>query len=210
MGLLIDTANVLHQTGVLPPDLAGVGLRGLGALIKGSRWGAERVTLVCDGAPRGPHAGLPTGMHAVFSGHGATADDLIEARIAASNAPRTLTVVSSDRRIIKAARKRRCRSLTSEAFLRTLVTDAQRRRKAAPPRPSRVDLPTDLIAEAQAMADAHGGPTPPQATPQPSPPGPPKQSTNAPTSDPPPAEPLDESPLPKSIIEEARRLLGEG
>jgi hypothetical protein len=153
MPLLVDTWNVLHQTGVLPPDLAGLDLKGLGQLIRGSRWAREGVLLVCDGAAQGPHSGLPTGINVAFSGPHQEADDVIEARIKASSAPGRLTVVSSDRRIMTAARKRGCTVLSSKVFLERLAFDAQRPRGRRAPQPPTVDLPADLIAEAQALLD---------------------------------------------------------
>ena len=202
MPLLVDAWNVLHQTGVLPPDMAGVGLKGLGRLIQGSRWGSGRVLLVCDGTPKGPHAGLPTGMHVAFSGPDREADDLIEAQISASTAPRLLTVVSSDRRIKAAARKRGCKVLTSSAFLERLVVDAQRPSRPAPKRPDKVDLPEDMIAEAKALVDRAPEPASEPAS-EPDPAASPKkrQPTHAPS---------DEGPLPQAIIEEARRIMEGG
>ncbi len=201
MPLLIDAWNVLHQTGVLPPDLAGVGLRGLGVLIHRSRWARQQVILVCDGTPSGAHIGLGTGIRAVFSGHDREADDLIEGHIAASTAPRRLTVVSSDRRIKAAARKRGCTVLTSQAFLERLVHDAERPLKAPPGPPKKVDLPRDMIAEAQAMVDH----VPNLPTRQPTP----KKMPSADQPEVPARADLDDGPLPQSIIDAARRLLEE-
>ena len=201
MPLLIDAWNVLHQTGVLPPDLAGVGLQGLGVLIHRSRWAREQITLVCDGTPSGPHMGLGTGIRAVFSGHDREADDLIEGLIAASTAPRRLIVVSSDRRIKAAARKRGCTVLTSQAFLERLVHDAERPPRAAQGPPKKVNLPTDIIAEAQAMLDQ--SPKLPSRRPTP------KKEPLADQPEAPIRADLDDGPLPQSIIDAARRLLKE-
>ncbi len=201
MPLLIDAWNVLHTTGVLPPEMAGVGLRGLGQLIQRSRWGSQRVQLICDGRPPGPHSGLPHGMTAIFSGPDREADDLIEARIATTSAPGSLTVVSSDRRIRTAARKRGCKVLTSAAFLEALVRDAQQPRRTGPTRPTQVDLPDDLIAEAQSLAGSAPPPLPP-SVPSPAPPEPPPKTDASP-----PAQPPTSGDLPADIIEEARRLL---
>ena len=51
MGLLVDTWNVLHQMGVLPPDLAGLGVGELASLLSKGRWNRDRISLVCDGTP---------------------------------------------------------------------------------------------------------------------------------------------------------------
>ena len=49
MHLLIDTWNVLHQTGILPPENAGIGIKGLTRLVATSRLQGCLMTLVCDG-----------------------------------------------------------------------------------------------------------------------------------------------------------------
>ncbi len=198
MPLVIDAWNVLHQTGVLPPEMAGVGLKGLGALIKGSRWGKEAVLLVCDGMPKGPHGGLPQGIKIAFSGPEREADDLIERRIALTSAPGQLTVVSSDRRLRTAGRKRGCKVMTSEAFLQRLVLDASRPTRSAPKRPTKVDLPQDMIDQAQAMLDDAAGLPPPH------------RGNHGPidagsTATPPPVN--DSGPLPQAVIDEAIRLI---
>jgi predicted RNA-binding protein with PIN domain len=206
--MLIDAWNVLHQTGVLPPDLAGVGLKGLSALIQKSRWANERVLLVCDGTPSSPHMGLATGIRAVFSGHEREADDLIESQIATSTAPRRLTVVSSDRRVKSAARKRGCKVLSSQAFLERLVYDAQAPKKTHPKRPTKVDFPTDLVAEAKALIEEGPKPRPIRSSGAQTPATRPTTVNTVPLT--PPRDDLDSGPLPKSIIDAARKLLEEG
>ena len=133
--LVIDTFNVLHVTGVLPPELAGPDAVKLAGLIYRSRWSGADVRLVCDGAAG--NLVLPAGLAAgsrirlVFAGHGPDAADImIERIIAKDSAPRTLLVVSSDRRILTAARKRRSGLLTSEQFLQRLADDASMRGRA--------------------------------------------------------------------------------
>ncbi|HRP63141.1 MAG TPA: hypothetical protein PK400_07610 [Phycisphaerales bacterium] len=150
MILIVDTYNVLHVTGVLPPDLAGIDTRGLIELIRQSRYGHSRVELICDGrapgtcrptgtasvAPalpvRGRGSALPpdapparVGLIAVhYAGPGREADDLIAALIRASTTPRQLVVISADHFVQREAKRRRCRVLESETFLRQLAEDA--------------------------------------------------------------------------------------
>jgi len=80
-----------------------------------------RVHVVYDGpAPQvrsASEAGGP--VRVTYSGK-RTADELMEEIIAADTAPRRLNVVSTDYRIRRAARKRRCRIVTSEEFAATL------------------------------------------------------------------------------------------
>ena len=142
--LVLDTLNVLHTVGVLPPELAGLDVPGLAGLIIRSRFATERVVFVCDGLPATdlPAPGplhLPdapgAAMEMRYSGKGITADDLIRRIIEASTAPRRLTIVSSDHAIQRDARKRRCNTLSSEEFLQHLADDADLPRgPSVPPR----------------------------------------------------------------------------
>ncbi len=62
---------------------------------------------------------------------GQTADDVIIKYIASDSAPRRLTVVSTDREIRTAARRRRCKTTTSEIFAKTLVRMLERSRQTS-------------------------------------------------------------------------------
>jgi predicted RNA-binding protein with PIN domain len=146
MPLIVDTFNVLHQTGVLPPDLAGVDVAGLIDLISRSRFRRSRVRLVCDSVSRLPDEVSEVGIIAIeFSGRGRTADDVIADRINRSTAPKRLTIVSSDREVQKAARRRRCIVLSSPEFLRQLAADVERGERDAgknqPQRPKQFTRP---------------------------------------------------------------------
>ena len=140
MRLLIDTFNVLHVTGVLPPGLAGPGVPGLAALIEGSRWSDTPVALICDGMPpsEGPPR-LPGRIRAIYSKN-VEADDILERLIADSTAPARLLVVSSDRRVRRAAKKRGAKDLDSEQFLRLLLEDRDRARQE----PTKTHRPANL------------------------------------------------------------------
>ena len=68
----------------------------------------------------------------IFSGHKRTADDVIIKMINKSSGPRDLTVVSSDRAIRSAAKRRGCKVITSGTFVRSasdeLVRDKKKKR----------------------------------------------------------------------------------
>ena len=133
MRVLVDTFNVLHMTGILPPGLAGLDVAGLAALIGTSRWAENHVVLVCDGMPpqEGPPR-LPGQIRAIYSRQ-KEADEILERLIADSSAPRSLLVVSSDRRVRRAASRRNARDLESDRFLRLLLEDRQARRNQPEP-----------------------------------------------------------------------------
>jgi hypothetical protein len=144
--LVVDTYNVLHATGVLPPDLAGLDPADLARLIAQSRYADQPTTLVCDGvrpsASTGPRV---PGVELLFAGPGREADDLIERIIQASSAPGSLLVVSSDRRVIAAARRRRAATMASDAFLLRLAADRDRPRPTPLPAFTK-DIPLDAYS----------------------------------------------------------------
>lgn len=154
MALLIDAYNVLHCTHVLPDRFVQIGATGLCKMI--DQAGVRgRVRVICDGAPPkevesnyssilkntgidGVGWGICIGDVAlIYAGGGKDADSLIEKMIAQDSAPRDLIVVSNDRRIIAAAKKRKCTPLASEAFLHRLASAL--RSKQTP----RQEKPTD-------------------------------------------------------------------
>ena len=147
MPLIIDTYNVLHVTGILPPDLAGIETEDLAGLIRESRYRSDAVYLVCDGTPTLPNPRKSSSTHApasardgrgqshhvsrrrvkvMYSGVHQSADELIERMIDRSTSPKRLIVVSSDNRILRSARRRRCRTIRSDDFLAQLEHDARR------------------------------------------------------------------------------------
>ena len=135
MDLLIDTWNVLHQTGVLPADSAGIGTAGLCKMIENSRWRSEKVALICDGSPSNEHD-VGTRYQTFFTGPYKSADEEIMERVAGSSAPRSILVVTSDREIIKSIRKRGAQQIGSSAFLQVLVEDSHIPKSKTTHRPS--------------------------------------------------------------------------
>lgn len=140
MPVIVDTYNVLHVTGVLPPELAGIDVAGLADLIEASRYRAEMVWLVCDGTGRGARSERRERIVTHYTGIRSDADSHIGRMIDGSSTPRRLTVVSSDHRVRRMALRRRCVALSSEAFLGQLASDANRRGK---PREVRPPVPLD-------------------------------------------------------------------
>ncbi len=118
--LLIDCYNVLHAdprheltTATLCQKLAR------------TRWARFGISVFCDGLPKPDERFEPPAeVQMVHSGPQRSADDLILARIEEDANPRRLVVVSSDRAIRAAARRRRANSWTSEEFLQRLQQQA--------------------------------------------------------------------------------------
>lgn len=149
--LMVDAYNVLHVQGVLPAHLAGLEVDGLARLLGVSRYAQGRVVLVCDGAaPRTSIGGgrkvaglagrahRPTsgGVEIVHAGGGHDADSYIEDFLERDSGSRRWTIVSSDRRIQRAAIAAGARVLESPVFLRQLVQDDAR--PAATPHPRQI------------------------------------------------------------------------
>lgn len=132
MTLLIDTYNVLHVVGVLPPEIAGLDTSSLASLLIESRWRGEKCVLVCDGKPTGKPAPESKFIRICFAGPGVSADEVIAGFVKASSAPRRITVVSNDREVQRDARRRRCRIMSAETFLSLLSEDAEKSTNATP------------------------------------------------------------------------------
>lgn len=128
--LVVDAYNVLHVTGVLPPDLAGLEVHELAALVGASRWGRHHAVLVCDGTrPRDqPARAHHHGVAITYAGGGVSADAAIEQMLEASSHPRRMTIVSNDHQVQRAARRRKAHVLTADAWLRQLAQDHARPR----------------------------------------------------------------------------------
>lgn len=137
--LLIDAYNVLNVEGVLPNHLAAPNLIQLVGMLARSRYAARPTKLVCDGHLssqiqthlRTKAAGHATsvryeGVDLIFSGPGEEADDVIEHLLTHHAGSASLLVVSSDRRLRRAARRAGAAHRTSEAFLRELAADLSR------------------------------------------------------------------------------------
>jgi predicted RNA-binding protein with PIN domain len=127
MPVLIDGYNLLHVTG-----LFGRGPRGsleasrnalLGFLAAALQPNERALTTVVFDAAEAP-PGLPDrysihGIAVHYARDYESADDLLEVLIAAHHSPRKLTVVSSDHRVQRAAKKRRATAVDSHVWYHT-------------------------------------------------------------------------------------------
>ena len=132
MPLIIDCNNFLHAP--KPTSLAGLDELELCRKLARTGWRGAGVRIVCDGSP-GPLATVqsPTEeIELIYAGPGREADEVIERLIAQDTAPRRLVVVSSDRRIQRAAQRRRAQAWSSERFGRELASALAAARERAP------------------------------------------------------------------------------
>jgi len=150
MTLIIDGYNLLHASGVFG---AGRGPRGfeqsrlaLLDLLTGLLGPEATKTIVVFDAANAPD-GLPgrhvyRGIRVWFAREYPDADSLIEELIADDNAPTSLVIVSSDRRLQAAARRRRASAVDCDAWLADMKARTRRRddQDAKPAEPSPHDV----------------------------------------------------------------------
>ncbi len=79
-------------------------------------------------------------LEVFFAGLGTDTDTVIEDKIGANTAPRRLTIVSSDRRLRKAAQARKAISVKSEVFWKNIQKQLSRRRTTKEPAEKRQGL----------------------------------------------------------------------
>jgi predicted RNA-binding protein with PIN domain len=127
MHWLIDGYNLMHASGAAGDPKVGPAafrrrrrrfLNELAADLGVER--ARETTVVFDANSPPPDFALETsfkGLNLIFALGDENADARIEKLIAAHFSPRSLTVVSSDHRIRRAARRRKARALTADQFL---------------------------------------------------------------------------------------------
>jgi predicted RNA-binding protein with PIN domain len=140
MRILIDGYNLMHAVNLPPGKLGPQVLRKLrrgflNALAAAlGPIDAAQTTIVFD-ATRAPE-NLPRetqhkGITVIFAAEDDSADDRLEALIAQHSAPKTLTVVSSDRRVRRAAQRRKAQALGADEFWTKI--HGRPKREAPPP-----------------------------------------------------------------------------
>jgi len=148
MSVIIDGYNLLSAVGITGRGLGPGGLeRSRLALLNFLAESLQsdqlaRTTVVFDArdAPPGlPRVVAHRGITIRFAAGCEDADSLIEELILADSAPRHLTVVSSDHRLQRAARRRRAKPVDSDLWYAEIVR--QRRQRSTPAPPARPAVP---------------------------------------------------------------------
>jgi predicted RNA-binding protein with PIN domain len=141
--LLIDGYNLMHAAGLARPNY-GPGdlercrhhlLRLLVNYLTDEERARAKVVFDAYDAPEGlPNRYKFEGLQVRFADPGHDADSLIEELIVAHSAPRQIIVVSGDRRLQKAAHRRRAKFIGSVAFLTEILERIPRpeRQETAP------------------------------------------------------------------------------
>jgi predicted RNA-binding protein with PIN domain len=149
MRWLLDGYNVMHANGLLGPKLGREGFRRARRRFLDDLSSAlgpeasEQTTVVFDATVHPADFGLRTryrGLGIVFALGDENADARIEQLITADANPRSLAVVSSDRRIRQAAARGRARAVTAAEYWE-LIDDLKERknRRIAPDAPAAPD-----------------------------------------------------------------------
>jgi predicted RNA-binding protein with PIN domain len=102
----------------------------------------EKGEIIFDGTGPPDKSGFDnlSNLEVFFAGLGTDADTVIEDKISVSTAPKKLTIVSSDRRLRSAARKRKATSIKSDVFWNDLQKQLSRKRPAKEPAEKRQGL----------------------------------------------------------------------
>lgn len=134
--LIIDGTNLshaVHKTGSDFETMSDVALcRVVSRFLSLT---GEKGEMVFDGTGPPDKTGFDhiVNLEVSFAGLGSDSDTVIEDKIRASTAPKGLTIVSSDRRLRKAARMRKATSMKSEFFWSDLQKQLSRKEKAKEP-----------------------------------------------------------------------------
>ncbi len=146
MALLIDGYNLLHASGILPRGIGpGTLERARGALLNFLVESLQpeelaRAVVVFDAraAPVGrPRTVTHRGLKVHFAPNPGDADALIEQLILQDSSPRRLTVVSSDHRLQRAAKRRRAQAIDSDRWYGEIVRRRMGRGKALADEPAK-------------------------------------------------------------------------
>jgi len=165
MSLLIDGYNLLNVAGILASGVGpGTLQRARGAMLNFLAESLDpeelpRTTVVFDAknAPPGlPRVVTYRGLTVRFASRYPDADSLIEELIALDDAPRRLTVVSSDHRLQRAARRRRAKAVDGDVWYAQVVQQRRLRHEREAIQPARPPVPL-LAEDVEYWYDQFGG-----------------------------------------------------
>jgi len=143
MPFIIDGYNLLHSIRKTDEDLESISDVQLCRVI--SRYLkliGQKGEIVFDGTgPRDKSVfDNISNLEVLFAGRATDADTVIEQKIRINTAPKRLTIVSSDRRLRKAAKARKATALKSEAFWEGLQKQLSRKKRIKEPVEKRLGI----------------------------------------------------------------------
>ena len=140
---IIDGHNLLHSVHKVDEGFESISdvqlCRIIGSYLKLTGQSGE---IIFDGTGPPDKSGFDgiSNLEVFFAGLGTDTDTVIEDKIIANSAPRRLKVVSSDRRLRKAARARKATSIKSEAFWNNMQKQLNRKKVVKEPAAKRRGL----------------------------------------------------------------------
>jgi len=140
---IIDGHNLLHSVHKVDEGFESISdvqlCRIIGSYLKLTGQSGE---IIFDGTGPRDKSGFDgiSNLEVFFAGLGTDTDTVIEDKIIANSAPRRLKIVSSDRRLRKAARARKATSIKSEAFWNNMQKQLSRKKVAKEPAAKRRGL----------------------------------------------------------------------
>ena len=140
---IIDGHNLLHSIHKVEEDArASSDVRLCWIVGRYLRRIGETGEIIFDGTGPPDKSGFDniSNLEVFFAGIGADADTVIEKKIRASTAPKRLSIVSSDRRLRKAAQARKAAAIKSEVFWGDVQRQLSRKEKAKEPAEKRLGL----------------------------------------------------------------------
>jgi len=141
--LIIDGHNLLYSIHKVEEDSEVISDVGLSRIIdRYLKLTGQKGEIVFDGT--GPRDKVifdrMDAVEVLFAGMGTDADTVIEGKVKAHTAPKRLTIVSSDRRLRRAARARKATSVKSEDFWNSVQKQLSRKRPKREPAAKRHGL----------------------------------------------------------------------
>lgn len=143
MPFIIDGYNLLHFIQKASEDFGAItDIKFCRVISEYLKQINDKGEIVFDGTGPRDKGGFDniSNLEVFFSGLRSDADTVIEDKIKASTAPRRLTVVSSDRRLRDAARKRKAIVVKSQVFWDNVLKQLSRKTNVKEPRAKREGL----------------------------------------------------------------------
>ena len=140
---IIDGHNLLHTIYKLEGDSGAISDVSLCSILgRYLKLTGEKGEMVFDGTGPPDKSGFDniSDLEVFFAGLRTDADTVIEDKISANTAPKRLTIVSSDRRLRKAARTRKATSMKSDVFWNDVQKQLSRKRPEKEPTEKRQGL----------------------------------------------------------------------
>ena len=141
--IIIDGYNLLHSIRKVSEDSESIGDVQLCWIVdRYLKLVGDKGQIIFDGIGPPDKSGFENigNLEVLFSGRNKDADTVIEDKVRASTAPKRLTIVSSDRRLRRAAQKRKASVIKSEDFWNNMQKRLRRKKTRKEPAEKRLGL----------------------------------------------------------------------